>query len=67
MAYQFSNIKVKNGDGETIQVIEKDYNQSNVEKAAKGFTQTMGQIIKQDINDCFSLVTYENGILGFSI
>jgi hypothetical protein len=62
------DIKVLDGNLKQIRVIERDHNRKNIEAVAKWFVKEMGEIVKSDHNsDCLSIVTYEKGVLGFSI
>jgi hypothetical protein len=62
------SIRVLDQDCKMIQEIPLDHNNHNIAKAAKRFISVMGEILHTDRDsDCITIVTYEKGVLGFSI
>jgi hypothetical protein len=62
------NIRVLDGDCKLIQVIEMEHTNSNIAIVAKRFVSVLGKVLNTDASsDCISIVTFEKGILGFSI
>lgn len=65
---EYSSIRVLDQDCKLIKVVELKHTKSNIAKVAGQFVNQLGKILKTDSSsDCVSIVTFENGVLGFSI
>lgn len=64
----FGSIRVLDGNAKLVEIAEMDHNKKNIDLLARKFEKTLGKIThKNGDSDCITIVTYEKGILGFSI
>lgn len=64
----FGSIKIVDGNMKLVKVVELEHNNKNIDMLASRHELLLGKIThKNDNSDCITIVTYERGILGFSI
>ncbi|HIW33495.1 MAG TPA: hypothetical protein IAA29_11990 [Candidatus Paenibacillus intestinavium] len=64
----FGCIKIVDGNMNLVKVVDLEHNTKNIDKLAARHEVMLGNIThKNDDSDCITIVTYERGILGFSI